>query len=170
VFNPSWSARALDLVLQDTRWGWDQPTLPWGEFLGQSREPDNGDVIWLRIASTNLPTVPVVRRSDTVQYSRSRGEPRDAGVRQRLCRGGSQLRISRRWPLRFYANFEDTYDGIAVIPQSTFFTSYGAFHRNVQNAVRGIGLSIFDISSLYGSRSGRPAQRGGLHRRPFRPP
>ena len=36
-----------------------------------------------------------------------------------------------------------------------FCVTYGAFHRNVQNAVRGIGASVFDISAEYGSKAHR---------------
>jgi hypothetical protein len=56
---------------------------------------------------------------------------------------------------KFYQHFEDTYDSIAVVPQDTFIGPYGAFHRNVQNQVRGIGLSVFDNSPSYGSQSHR---------------
>jgi hypothetical protein len=56
---------------------------------------------------------------------------------------------------KFYRHFEDTYDTIAVIPQQTFLPSYGAFHRNVQNQVHGIGLQLFDISAAYGSQTHR---------------
>jgi hypothetical protein len=56
---------------------------------------------------------------------------------------------------RFYGYFADSYDSIAVVPDQILFANYGAFHRNVQNAVRGIGLEVFDFSAAYGSRSRR---------------
>ena len=43
----------------------------------------------------------------------------------------------------------------AVVPVEHHIANYAAFHRNVQNAVRGIGMSVFDDSLSYGSQSHR---------------
>ena len=40
---------------------------------------------------------------------------------------------------KFYQSFADSYDSIAVVPVDQHLANYTAFHRNVQNAVRGIG-------------------------------
>ena len=51
----------------------------------------------------------------------------------------------RRVGRTFFEHFEDTYDSLAVLPQLTYLPSYGAFHRNVKNTVRGLGMSLFDL-------------------------
>jgi hypothetical protein len=55
---------------------------------------------------------------------------------------------------KFYQHFADSYDSIAIVPDQ-HIVNYGASHRNVQNAVRGIGISVFDNSLAYGSQSHR---------------
>ena len=55
----------------------------------------------------------------------------------------------------FYQFFADSYDSIAIVPDELYVADYNAFHRNVQNTVRGIGLGVFDDSLTYGSHSRR---------------
>ena len=51
----------------------------------------------------------------------------------------------------FYEHFDDVYDVIAVMSQATQFTKFSAFHGNVKNDIKGIGLRLFDNSWFYGS-------------------
>jgi hypothetical protein len=154
LFNPTWPVSALRKVLRGNSWGWDVPRLYWGELLGEGIEPGNGTGVYLRIAPDTLPAARVVRVSDDLQYS---GNVVNV-VMPTFADGvlddeyGFDLAGAAQ---RFYRNFTDTYDDLAFVPQDTFFASYGAYHANVRNQVRGIGLSVFDRSATYGSTSGR---------------
>jgi hypothetical protein len=150
LFNPSWPVTALRAVLRGSPWGWDVPRLYWGEVLGEGVEPGNGKSVYLRIAPDTLPTARVVRVSDELQYS--------GNVVNILMPTFADGVLDDEYDFdltgaaqRFYRDFEDTYDGLAIVPQDTFFASYNAYHRNVRNQVRGIGLGLFDRSGDYGS-------------------
>jgi hypothetical protein len=153
VFNPSWSALTLSRTMQRTGWGWDTPSLYWGEVLPQGVEPGNGFSIRLRIASGELPHVPVAQLAADVQYSshivnltvKEFGDTRVNGDEYRF----DLASVTRK----FYEYFEDSYDAIAVVPADMELASYNAYHQNVQNDVRGIGVSLFDNSPQYGSAS-----------------
>jgi hypothetical protein len=154
IFNPTWPVGMLRKVLRGNSWGWDVPRLHWGEVLGEGVEPGNGKAVYLRIAPDTLPAARVVRVSDDLQYS---GNVVNV-VMPTFADGvlddeyGFDLAGAAQ---RFYRNFEDTYDDLAMVPQDTFFASYSAYHSNIRNQVRGIGLGLFDRSATYGSTGGR---------------
>jgi hypothetical protein len=52
---------------------------------------------------------------------------------------------------RFYQDFEDSYDTLSIATEAGYSLSYGAYHQNVRNEVRGIGASQFDNSASFGS-------------------
>ncbi|HLG58596.1 MAG TPA: hypothetical protein VI485_24845 [Vicinamibacterales bacterium] len=154
VFEPSWSGTAIDRVLMGTRWGWDQLGVYWGELLMEGVEPGLGRSVYLRMALANMPRVQVRRLAADVQYS--------SHVVNIVMPGFGDGYIDDDYGFdlagvtsRFYQYFGDSYDSIAVVPESIFIANYSAFHQNVQNAVTGIGLSVFDNSVSYGSQSHR---------------
>ena len=51
----------------------------------------------------------------------------------------------------FYEYFADAYTTLAIVMQA--MQPMDALHRNVQNAVAGIGLPLFDDAAQYGSAS-----------------
>jgi hypothetical protein len=154
IFNPTWPVTALRKVLRGSPWGWDAPRLYWGEVVRDGVEPGNGKGVYLRIAPDTLPAARVVRVSNDLQYS---GNVVNI-VMPTFADGvlddeyGFDLTGAAQ---RFYRNFEDSYDDLAMVTQDTFFATYSAYHQNVRNQVSGIGLSLFDRSSDYGSTSGR---------------
>ena len=143
VFEPSWRVASLDRVLRGTRWGWDYPGLYWGQLLTAGTAPDKGWPVYLRMATTSLPHVRTVRVSETVQYTSHVVNivmPNFGDGYANDDHGFDLQGVAGK----FFQDFEDSYDSIAVVPEQTFIATYGAFHRNVQNAVRGIGLGVFD--------------------------
>jgi hypothetical protein len=154
VCNPTWPVATVGTALRGRTWGWDNPRVYWGEVLPEGVEPGRGQSIYLRIAPDTLPQARVVRVRDDLQYSGNvvnivmptfaDGFPEDEY--------GFDLRGAAQ---RFYRDFEDTYEDLAMVTQDTFITSYGGFHRNVRNEVRGIGLDPWDDAATYRSISGR---------------
>jgi hypothetical protein len=154
LFEPSWPSSVVDQVLSRRRWGWDLMGVYWGELLTEGIEPGAGRSVYLRMAPTSLPPVQVWRPAGDVQYS--------SHVVNLMIPGFGDGVIDDEYGFdlvgvasKFYQSFADSYDTLAIVPDQTLFLSYGAFHRNVQNAVRGIGIDVFDNSLLYGSRSHR---------------
>jgi hypothetical protein len=154
IFNPAWPASMLDKIFAGASWGWDQPRIYWGRVLPNGDPAADGVPIVLKIAPSTLPVARVVRLSDSVQYSGNVVNivlPTFADGYLADEHGFNVVAAARR----FYESFEDSYDGLAFVTQETFLPSYGGWHRNVRNAVGGIGLSVFDGSAVYGSRTGR---------------
>jgi len=154
VFEPSWPSSAIDRTLTGQRWGWDQLGLYWGELLGEGVEPGDGDNLWLRMAPTNLPRVDVRALGADVQYSSHVVNIVLPGFGEGYVNDEYGFDIAKVTS-KFYQSFADSYDSIAVVPVEHHIANYSAFHRNVQNAVRGIGMSVFDDSLSYGSQSHR---------------
>ena len=153
VFEPSWPGTVIDRVLSGKRWGWDQLGLYWGELLPGAAEPGSGQGIWLRMAPSNLPHVEVRTIGADVQYSSHVVNLAIPGWSDGYVNDDSGFNFAQVTS-KFYQSFADSYDGIAIVPDQ-HIVNYGAFHRNVQNTVRGIGLSVFDNSLAYGSQSHR---------------
>ncbi len=154
VFEPSWPASAIDRTLTGERWGWDQLGVRWGELLREGEKPGDGNNIWLRMAPTNLPRVEVRSLGADVQYS--------SHVVNIVLPGFGEGYLADDYGFnfaavtsKFYESFADSYDSIAVVPLEHYIADYSAFHRTVQNAVRGIGMSIVDDSLSFGSQSHR---------------
>jgi hypothetical protein len=154
VFEPSWPGSTIDRRLTGERWGWDQLGLHWGELLRDGEAPGDGDNVWLRMAPTNLPRVEVRSLGADMQYS--------SHVVNIVLPGFGEAYINDEYGFefarvtsKFYQSFADSYDSVAVVPLEHHIGNYGAFHRNVQNAVRGIGMSVFDDSLSFGSQSHR---------------
>ena len=152
IFNPSWSGSQIGAFVAANRFGWDDGGLYCGEFLPGSSEPGTGWAITLRIASRSLPPVAVAQLASDIQYSSHvvnivLPDFGDAFLRDDF--GFDLQRVSQR----FFQEFEDTYDTLAIVPTDGFTASYAAYHRNVKNDVRGAGLDVFDNSLSYGSTS-----------------
>jgi len=108
----------------------------------------------LRIAPGTLPRVAVARLSDDVQYSSHVVNimmPTFGDGFFQDDHGFELQAVSQR----FYQDFEDSYDTLAIVPEANYNAPYSAFHRNVRNEVRGIGLTLMDNSSSYGSANRR---------------
>lgn len=151
VFEPSWPASTLARVMRRASWGWDYPALTWGEFRAEGVGDDSSSPIRLRFASTALPQAQVTRINDDVQFSSHIVNLRVPGFGESLAGQDDHDFDLQGVARRFYADFEDSYDTLAVVPQDAFLVSYSAFHRNVKNEVNGIGERIFDRSADYGS-------------------
>jgi len=154
IFNPSWSGSHVGAFMQNNPFGWDDGGVYWGEFLPGDAGPGTGWAITLRIASRSLPPAAVVQIAPDMQYSSHvvnivLPDFGDGFLRDDL--GFDLPRVSQR----FFQEFEDTYDTLAIVPADGFTASYAAFHRNLKNDVRGIGLDVFDGSASYGSASRR---------------
>ena len=152
VFNPIWGGDALDRILGVVPWGWDEPSVFWGEVLPGEAQPGQGIQIALRMAPRNVQASPVIQLTENVQFSSNVVNLRIPGY------GASRLgddqdnydfeTVSRM----FYEHFEDSYDVLAIIPHDDHVVaSYDAFHTTVKNEVSGIGEQLIDESSLYGS-------------------
>jgi hypothetical protein len=150
IFNPSWSGARVAKFFWSNRWGWDYGGIYWGEFLPGDAQPGSGWSITLRIASRALPRVSVTRLGDDAQYSShvvNLVMPTFGDGFAGDDRGFELEQVARR----FYQDFEDTYDTLAIVPEAGYTASYEAYHRNVRQEVRGIGASLFDNSASYGS-------------------
>ena len=152
VFNPTWGGDALGRILGGFPWGWDAPSVPWGEVLPGAAVPGQGISIALRMAPQNMQASQVVQLSPDVQFSSNIVNLRIPGY------GASRLgdeqddydfeTVSRL----FYEHFEDSYDVLAIVPHDDQLSAaYSAFHSTVKNEVSGIGQPLVDDSALFGS-------------------
>jgi hypothetical protein len=146
VFEPSWDARVLDGVLSRVRVGYDRPSVYWGSVsvAGLSRS------VTLRLGFGGIPHSDVVAVDATAQYASNVINLVMPGFGDSRTTDGSQgfeLSAVAQQTLRYVA---DTYDDIAVIPVAIPVADFGAFHRNVRNAVSGINIARFDNSIAYG--------------------
>jgi hypothetical protein len=154
VFDLSWPASVVDKVLVGKHWGWDQLGVRWGELLAEGLEPGNGRNVYVRMSPSSLPQVQIWRPATDVQYSSHVVNLVIPGFGDGVIDDDHAFNL-QAVTSKFYQYFADSYDSLAVVPEQTFFVSYGGFHRNVQNAVQGIGLGVFDTSLSYGSASRR---------------
>jgi hypothetical protein len=147
VFEPSWDAKFLDKLLTRTRIGYDYPAIYLGFFtISGARRP-----VMLRLGFNGLPHSDVAVIDASAQYASNVlnivvpgfGDDRvNSGLK------GFELPAATQQALRYIA---DTYDDIAFVPVPIPVADYGAFHRNVRNAVSGINIASFDYSTSYGS-------------------
>ena len=154
VFRPTWSRLRVDDILSAQTFGWDIGEVRWGWILTGSSEAPGFWGIDLRIAPKTLPRVQVRQLAADVQYSAQVVNivmPDFANAYLQDDGGFDFAAVARR----FYQDFEDSYDTLAMVPQAGLGASYQAFYRHVRNPVSGIGLPIADDSARYGSSSGR---------------
>jgi hypothetical protein len=159
IFHPSWSGARIAKFFWSNHWGWDDGGIYWGEFLPGDAAPGSGWSITLRIAPRSLPRVGVTRLADDVQYSShvvNLVMPAFGDGFLRDDKGFELEQVARR----FYQDFEDSYDTLAIVPEAGYTASFGAYHQNARNDVRGIGITVFDNSANYGS--GRRLQSAEL--------
>jgi hypothetical protein len=157
IFTPSWSGARIAKFFYSNRWGWDDGDIYWGEFLPGDVPQGSGLGIALRIASRALPRVSVTRLGDDAQYSSHVVNlvlPTFGDGFAGDDRGFELEQVARR----FYQDFEDTYDTLAIVPAAGYAATYDAYHRNVRQEVRGIGATLFDNSASYGSRQLRSVE------------
>lgn len=146
IFNPSWPASVLAQVLISERHGFDFPNVFWGEVT----RPGAAN-LFLRISSTNIPTSRVTKINSTVQYASHVVNLVIPNFGDSVVAGGEGNFDLPGAATEFFKHFKDAYDGIAFVPQASPIVQFAAFHRNVRNQVRGIGLSVFNNSATYGS-------------------
>jgi hypothetical protein len=152
VFDREWDDAALARVLRCRTWGFDYPTVYWGEILPAGTEEGDGVFVRLRIGSTRIPESPVRQLAADVQYaSHVVNIVAPAFGDGRLGRDEHNLpwaTVTRK----FYEHFDDGYDTLAITMQDVQLSATsGAFHINVRNEVEGIGEDVFNRSALYGS-------------------
>ena len=155
VFTPRWNASVLRDTLRRYPWGVDAPSLYWGRLVVPGSTGDDGEHdhvnVRLAIVPPNIPSSTVVRINDRVQYASHAVNISDADFGDsRILGGDTALNLPEITKL-FYEHFADEYDVIAVVSQATQLGGYGGFHQVVRNAIRGIGLDVFDSSATYGS-------------------
>ena len=150
LFNPSWSGVRVTKFFWSNRWGWDDGGIYWGEFLPGDAQPGTGWGITLRIAPRSLPRFSVTRLGDDVQYSSHVVNLVIPTFGNGLARDDKafELDLVAR---RFFQDFEDSYDTLAIVPEAGYTLSFAAYHQNVRQEVRGIGETPFDNSANYGS-------------------
>lgn len=153
VFAPSWPASELTRLLSFYYHGFDYPSLFWGEVLlpGSGTDSTRTRQIALRMSSRSIPASRTIQLSSTVQYAShvvnlvipTFG---DAWITQ-SADSFDQVAIARK----FYENFQDTYDSLAIIPQAPLLPGFGGAHEVVKNDVSGVGLPLSDRSVSFGS-------------------
>ena len=152
VFNPTWGGDALDRVLRMVPWGWDQPSVFWGEVLPGDAEPGQGIRISLRMGPQNIQTSPVVQLTADVQFSSNVVNLRIPGHGDSRLGDDEDNYDAETVSRMFYEHFEDSYDVLAIVPHDVHVAaSYDAFHTTVKNEVSGIGDPLRDQSSMFGS-------------------
>ncbi|MCY4024999.1 MAG: hypothetical protein OXH75_01630 [Acidobacteria bacterium] len=149
VFSPTWDASVLRETLRRYSWGVDVPSLYWGRLV----VPGSSDHVnvYLTLAPSNVPSSPVVRIDDNVQYASHVVNIRDADFGDSRIPGGDTALNLPEITKLFYQHFADEYEVIAVVSQATLLAGYSGFHQLVRNDIGGIGLSLYDESSTYGS-------------------
>lgn len=150
VFDLEWPNAELAESLRTWTVSYDYPEVLWGRlFVPGDRETGRG--VYLRTASSALPAAAIARIDDTVQFSSHVVNIVMPTFGDGRVGGGDQNFELQAVALKFFEHFADEYDSLAVVPQAGAFADYSAFHRNVQNAVSGVGLDVFDASRRYGS-------------------
>jgi hypothetical protein len=153
VFSPTWNQQQIAAAFGAQEVGFDNPYLYWGEVLPPGVAAGSGYGVYLRVLSNSIPQVTVRQVADDVQYS-------SAVVNIRMDDYGSTLLLEDenyyafdKLTKRFYELFEDSYDSIGITTASARVTTptMDAFHQNIKNDIRGIGQSLFDQSTRYGS-------------------
>ena len=151
AFRPVWPAERLRETLRMTRWGVDRPFVLWGELVVPGAVGGHRQAVHLRMSPTNIPVSDVTVVRENVQYTSHAVNLWIPDFGDDRIQSGTE-----EWDLsvvtqRFYEHFADEYETIAIVTQTMH--SMEPFHRNVQNAIAGIGLPLFDETALYGSAS-----------------
>jgi hypothetical protein len=148
IFEPSWPDAQLAALLRRYVIGFDYPELYVGSVIvaaGVERQ------VRLRVGFSSLPLSPVQRISDRVQYASNVVNLVVPDFEDTRVAGGlSEFNFETATRL-FYQSFPDDYDSIAIIPAASAMGEFGAFHRNVRNAVSGVGIRLFNQGLQYGS-------------------
>ena len=148
VFAPSWTEADLDAIASASVFGFDAPGLYWGSLLRPGLSPA---YVYVRMALAGIPSSPVLRVNDRVQYASNVVNLVVPEFGDARAKGGAKAFELGEVSNLFYQFFQDRYDVIAVVPQTTLVVDYAAFHRNVQNRVTGLNLPLLDDSASYGS-------------------
>ena len=151
VFNPTWEASLLRETLRRYSWGVDAPSLYWGRLLVPGSTDGDQVNVYLAIAPSNVPSSPVVRINDDVQYASHVVNIRDADFGDSRILGGDTALNLPGITKVFYRHFADEYEVIAVVSQATLLAGYAGFRQLARNDIGGIGLGLYDHSSTYGS-------------------
>jgi hypothetical protein len=148
VFEPSWGDTELDSVIAQNVFGYEGPGLYWGSIVQPGHTPLS---VFLRMGLAGIPSSQVVRINDRVQYASNVVNLVAPGFGDGRAAGGSKAFELMQVANQFYQYFDDRYDVMAIVPQSSIVADYSAFHHNVQNRVAGLNLPLLDDSSSYGS-------------------
>ena len=151
VFRPTWSSDQLDRGFQTQRWGVDRPTLFWGQVVVPGAGESGRRDVYLQLAPTNLPSSSVVQVNDRVQYTSHAVNVWVSGFGESRVQSGDMALNLAEVTRRFYEVFVDEYETLAVVSQTALLTSHIGLREIVQNEISGIGLLMFDESSVYGS-------------------
>ncbi len=156
IFNPSWPDSEFARILRRYSYGFDNPSLYWGQvivtvpdLMGGAKEEFRG--VSLRMKSSNLPTSTVNKINDTVQYASHVVNLVIPNYGDSRVAGGSSALQEDVVAKKFYEHFQDAYDVIGIVTQNHHLGNFSAYHRNVKNQVQGIGATILDASATYGS-------------------
>ena len=153
VFRLVWPAEKLADAFRLQRWGVDRPSLWWGQVVVPTAGTAQRRDVYLQLAPTNIPEATVVRVDDLVQYTSHAVNIWVPGYGDSLAMGGAMAFDLATISRQFFEQFEDQYDTLAVVSQTTFLTDPIGFRQVVRNDIAGLGLPLFDVSVDFGSRS-----------------
>lgn len=148
VFRLSWPEREVERFLQNKSHGWDRGEITWGYV----HHGGDRTAVRLRIGSTNLSDVNVVRVNDTVSYTSHVANLVIPGYGNDRATKDSFSIQDTEVTKKFYERFKDDYDVIRIVPAEVPLPGvFTAFHRRVKAQVQGLGQTIKDNSANYGS-------------------
>ena len=161
VFEKSYPASQLGDILKYSRQGYDIPQAPLGSIdvpgTGMTPNPDGTPgtpetrQLLLRIGPSNLPVSIVTRINNQVQFASHLVNLVIPGFGDARVRGGELGYDLEGAAHLFYRYFQDVYHTLAFVPRRSWVSKSAAWHLNVKNDVRAIGMPLMDESALYGS-------------------
>jgi hypothetical protein len=150
IFEPAWHDSDLGALLQHRSVGYDNPEVYWGSYLvpgvANAERP-----VWLRMTFSGVPSSPVRRISDTVQFASNVVNIVVPDFEDSRVTAGAQQYNFASAARVFYQSFADQYESVAFVPVASALGEFSAFHGIVKNTVTGLGMATGDQSSVYGS-------------------
>lgn len=107
--------------------------------------------VFLRIGLGGVPPSAVERINDHVQYASNVVNLVIPGFGDARVPQGAVAFELESASKTFFQYFADAYDVLAFVPERSPVVDYVGAHGNVQNAVQGLGMDLFNVSRSYGS-------------------
>jgi hypothetical protein len=151
VFRMVWPAATLADAYRRQRWGVDRSLLWWGQVVVETAGAEQRRDIYLQLTPTNIPASTVVLVNESVQYTSHAVNIWVPDYGESLAEGGATAFELATVSQRFYEQFADQYDTLAIVSQTAFLTDPIGFRHVVSNNIAGLGLPRFDVSADFGS-------------------